>query len=147
MKLSTKGRYATRALLDLALHTGEGPILVREISQRQEVSDRYLEQILTPLKAAGLVRVIRGSRGGFLLAKPPEDIRLLDIIQVMEGSTAPVDCVDDAGLCHRSPHCATREVWTRLKASIDDVLGSATLKSLVDRHIEIERRGSSDGNS
>jgi Rrf2 family protein len=139
MKLSTKGRYATRALLDLALHHGEGPIMIRDISRRQEVSDRYLEQILTPLKAAGLLRVARGSRGGFSLARPPSEIRLIDIIHVVEGSTAPVDCVDDAEICHRSPACPTREVWIDLKRAIDGVLESTTLQSLVDSHNEINR--------
>lgn len=133
MKLSTKGRYATRAMLDLALHFGEGPILVKDISNRQEVSDRYLEQILTPLKAGGLVRVVRGARGGFALAKPPSQIKLLEIIQLVEGSTAPVDCVDDLHICARSGNCVTREVWIELKQAIDNVLESMTLEDLVDR--------------
>ena len=133
MKLSTKGRYATRALLDLALHFGEGPILVKDISRRQEVSDRYLEQILTPLKAAGLVRVVRGARGGFALARPPSEIRLIEIVQIMEGSTAPVECVDHADSCSRSVSCVTREVWTDLKSAIDGVLESVTLQSLVEK--------------
>ena len=140
MKLSTKGRYATRALLDLALHFGEGPVLVKDISKRQEVSDRYLEQILTPLKAAGLVRVIRGARGGFTLAKPPSEIRLIDIVQIMEGSTAPVECVDNAHYCSRSDSCVTREVWSELKRSIDGILESTTLQHLADRHLEAEQR-------
>jgi Rrf2 family protein len=147
MKLSTRGRYATRALLDLALHGNDGPTLVKDISRRQEVSGRYLEQILTPLKVAGLVRAVRGSRGGFLLARSPDEIRLSEIIQVMEGSTAPVDCVDEAQLCHRSPRCAVREVWTELKRAIDGVLESVTLQALVDRHIEIEQRSSHVENS
>jgi Rrf2 family protein len=134
MKLSTKGRYATRAMLDLALHFGEGPILVKDISRRQEVSDRYLEQILTPLKASGLLRAFRGSRGGFALAKEPSEIKLIEIVQIVEGSTAPVDCVDDAQICTRSESCVTRDVWIELKNAIDHVLDSITLQDLVDRH-------------
>lgn len=147
MKLSTKGRYATRALLDLALHDNGGPTLVKDIARRQEISGRYLEQILTPLKAAGLVRAVRGSRGGFLLARSPDQIRISEIIQVMEGSTAPVDCVDEAQICHRSPQCAMREVWTEVKRAIDGVLESVTLQAIVDRHIDIEQRSSHVENS
>ena len=133
MKVSTKGRYAARAMLDLAQHFGEGPILVKDISRREEFSDRYLEQILTPLKVAGLVRVVRGARGGFSLARPPSEIKLLEIIQIVEGSTAPVDCVDDARVCSRSDLCVTREVWAEMKAAIDTVLESITLQDLLER--------------
>ena len=133
MKVSTKGRYAARAMLDLAQHFGEGPILVKDISRREEFSDRYLEQILTPLKVAGLVRVVRGARGGFSLARPPSEIKLLEIIQIVEGSTAPVDCVDDTRVCSRSDLCVTREVWAEMKAAIDTVLESITLQDLLER--------------
>ncbi|UCC59252.1 MAG: RrF2 family transcriptional regulator [Dehalococcoidia bacterium] len=142
MKLSTRGRYATRALLDLALHFGEGPLMVKDIAKRQEVSDRYLEQILTPLKSAGLVRVVRGARGGFSLARPPSEIKLIDIIQIMEGSTAPVECVDHADCCTRSESCVTREVWSELKQAINGVLESTTLQHLVERHMKAEQRAS-----
>ena len=133
MKLSTKGRYAARAMLDLAQHFGQGPILVKDISRREEISERYLEQILTPLKIAGLVRVIRGARGGFTLARLPSEIRLIEIIQIMEGSTAPVECVDDAQICSRSDLCITREVWAEMKKAIDTVLESTTLQDLLER--------------
>jgi Rrf2 family cysteine metabolism transcriptional repressor len=147
MQLSTKGRYAARALLDLALHYGEGPVRVKDISRRQELSDRYLEQILSLVKAAGFVRVVRGPRGGFTLAKPPEQIRLIDIVAVVEGSTAPVDCVDEPEICDRSPACAAREVWADVKSAIDGVLGSITLQSLADRQREIDRRRTHGENS
>jgi len=133
MKLSTKGRYAARAMLDLAQHLGQGPILVKDISRREEISGRYLEQILTPLKIAGLVRVIRGARGGFTLARLPSEITLIEIIQIMEGSTAPVECVDDAQICSRSDLCITREVWAEMKKAIDTVLESITLQDLLER--------------
>jgi Rrf2 family protein len=120
-------------MLDLAQHFGQGPILVKDISRREEISERYLEQILTPLKIAGLVRVIRGARGGFTLARLPSEIRLIEIIQTMEGSTAPVDCVDDAQICSRSDLCVTREVWTEIKEAIDTVLESTTLQDLLER--------------
>lgn len=140
MKVSTKGRYAALAMLDLAQHFGEGPILVKDISRRQEFSGRYLEQILTPLKVAGLVRVARGARGGFALAKPPSEIRLIEIIRIVEGSTAPVDCVDDAKICSRSDFCVTRDVWAEMKEAIDTVLESITLQDLLERQ-KIKKTG------
>jgi len=138
VKLSTKGRYASRAMLDLALHEGEGPIMVKEIARRHSLSERYLEQLLIPLKTAGLIRGIRGARGGFILAKPPSEIRLLDIIRIMEGSTSPVECVDDERLCTVSGTCATREVWKEMKEAIDNVLMSTTLEDLRAKYIKAE---------
>ena len=133
MKLSTKGRYATRAMVDLAVNFGKGPIMVKDISRRQNISGRYLEQILTPLRIAGLVRVTRGARGGFALSRAPAEIRLLEIITIMEGSTAPVECVDDAGVCPYSDSCVTREVWAEIKKVTDEVLESTTLQYLAER--------------
>ncbi len=133
MRLSTKGRYAARAMLDLAIHLDEGLVLIKDISQREEISKRYLEQLFLPLKAAGLVRAIRGAHGGFTLAKPPSQIKLIEIVQIMEGSTAPVECVDDAGICLRSELCVTREVWSEMKKATDKVLESTTLQDLVER--------------
>ncbi len=147
MRLSTKGRYAARALLDLALHYGEGPVMVKDISRRQQLSDRYLQQILSLLKAAGFVRVVRGPRGGFVLARPPAETRLIDIVSVIEGSTAPVDCVDEPQVCDRSTACATREVWADVKRAIDGVLGAVTLQALADRQREMERRTTDGENS
>ena len=133
MKLSTKGRYATRAMLDLAIHSGEGPILIKDISRREGISKQYLEQLLIPLRAMGLVRAIRGARGGFMLTKPPSQIKLIEIIQTIEGSTAPVECVDDAKVCPRSDFCVTREIWSEMKRATDKVLESTTLQDLVER--------------
>jgi len=140
VKLSTKGQYATRAMLDLAHHFGEGPILVKDISRREEISERYLEQLLTPLKLAGLVRSIRGAHGGFTLAKPPSEISLIEIIHIMEGSTAPVECVDDAQVCSRSDFCVTRAVWAEMKKATDTVLESVTLQDLLQRQKETEQQ-------
>ncbi len=140
MKLSTRGRYATRAMCDLAMHFGEGPIMVKDISKRQYISERYLEQILTPLKLAGLVRATRGSRGGFALARPPSAITLLDIIYTVEGSTAPVECVDDAQVCPLSNSCAGREVWSEIKRVTDKVLESTTLQHLLEKQKRINAK-------
>lgn len=134
MKLSTKGRYGTRALLDLALHSKEEPVLLRDIAHRQQISLSYLEQLIAPLKAGGLVRSVRGIKGGISLAKHAEEIRLSEVIHLLEGTTAPVDCVNDPNLCDRSGFCVTRDIWSELKTAIDGVLGSTTLHDLVERH-------------
>ncbi|MBT9159007.1 MAG: RrF2 family transcriptional regulator [Dehalococcoidia bacterium] len=133
MRLSTKAQYGTRAMLDLAIRSGEGPVLVKDIARRQGFSARYLEQLLLPLKAAGLVRATRGARGGFSLARAPSEINLGEIVQIMEGSIAPVECVDDAGACSRADLCITREVWGELKKAMNGVLESTTLQDLVER--------------
>jgi Rrf2 family cysteine metabolism transcriptional repressor len=147
LRLSTRGRYATRAMLDLAMHYGQGPILVREISKRQGISERYLEQLLLPLKAAGLVRSMRGAHGGFTLARLPSEIRLIEIVQTMEGSTAPADCVDDAGICAHSRACVTREVWADMKRAADTVLEATTLQDLLARQKAAEEGASNARNS
>jgi len=143
MRLSTKARYGARAMLDLAIRSGEGPVLVREIARRQGFSARYLEQLLLPLKAAGLVRATRGARGGFSLARSPSEIKLSEIIQIMEGSMAPVECVDNAGVCSRADLCITREVWGEMKKAMEGVLESTTLQDLVERQKRKEQSAES----
>lgn len=133
MKLSTRGRYGLRALLDLAVHQGEGLVLLKDIARRQEVSLPYLEHLIAPLIAAGLVKSTRGARGGVLLLKPPADIRLGEVVQVLEGPIAPVDCVNNPALCHRSAFCVTRDIWVELKEAMSQVLDSTTLQDLVER--------------
>ncbi len=133
MNLSTKGRYAVRAMLDVALQPTDGPVLVKDISQRQQISDLYLEQLFNQLKTFGLLRSIRGPKGGFMLSKPAADIRLIDILEAMEGSMAPVDCVDNATLCARAEICTTRDVWIEMKKAMIKVLESLTLQDLVKR--------------
>ena len=133
MKLSTKGRYSIRALIDLALHPDEGPILIRDIAKRQRISERYLEQLFIPLRVAGLVRGIQGAHGGFILIKPPAEIRLSEIIRATEGSMAPVNCVDEPRLCLQSSTCPTRYIWAKIKRAIDKVLESTTLQDLAEK--------------
>jgi len=133
MKLSTRGRYTTRALLDLALHQAEEPVLLKDIAQRQEISLRYLQRLMTPLVTASIVRSTRGPKGGVWLVKPPKEVKLSDIIQIMEGSVAPVACVDIPELCTRSEFCVTRDVWGELKKAIYDILESTTLQDLIER--------------
>ena len=133
MKLSTRGRYATRALLDLAFNQGNGPTVLKDIARRQQISLRYLEHLITPLVAVGIVRSSRGPRGGVSLAKLPEEIKLSEVIQILEGSIAPVECVDNPGTCSRSAVCATRDIWAELKKAMNAVLESTTLQDLVER--------------
>ncbi|MFC2013963.1 RrF2 family transcriptional regulator [Chloroflexota bacterium] len=133
MKLSTRGRYGTRALLDLALHWGEGPILLRDIAQRQQISVAYLEHLITPLIAGNIVRSTRGAKGGVSLVRSPQQIRLSEVIQLLEGSIAPVECLNDPKTCPRSELCAPRDLWDDLKKAINGVLESTTLQDLVER--------------
>ena len=133
MKLSTRGQYGTRALLDLALHGGKGPVLLRDIAQRQQISLRYLEHLVTPLIAGGILRSTRGPRGGVSLAKAPGEIRLSEVIHRLEGSIAPVECINDPGICTRSKVCAARDIWSDLKNAMNEVLESTTLQDLAER--------------
>jgi Rrf2 family protein len=133
MRLSTKGRYGVRALVDIALNSDGAPVLLKDIAKRQGISAQYLEHLVAPLIRAGILRSIRGAKGGIALARPPEEIRLDRVIEVLEGSVAPVECVDNAGLCARSDECATRDVWIDIKAAIMGVLESLTVKDLMER--------------
>jgi len=133
MKLSTRGQYGTRALLDLALHWGEGPVQLKDIAQRQNISVHYLEHLITPLIGAGMVRSTRGARGGVCLARPPQEIRLSEVIQLLEGSIAPTECINNPETCPRSDLCVPRDIWSELKKAMDGVLESTTLQDLVER--------------
>ncbi len=133
MKLSTKARYGTRALLDLALHWGEGLVPLKDIAQRQEISLPYLEHLIAPLIAGGLIRSTRGPQGGVSLLKRPEEIKLSEVIQLVEGSIAPVKCVDNPKAYPRSDLCVTRDIWDDIRKAIDGVLQSTTLQDLVER--------------
>ncbi|OGO07209.1 MAG: hypothetical protein A2Y92_04425 [Chloroflexi bacterium RBG_13_57_8] len=132
MKLSTRTRYGTRALLELALHKAQGPVFLKDIARRQQISLPYLEHLVAPLIAGGIIRSTKGPHGGISLAKRPEEIKLSEITQLLEGSLAPVECVDDPATCRRSAACATRDVWSRLKEAMDGVLESTTLADLAD---------------
>jgi Rrf2 family protein len=139
MKLSTRGRYGLRAILDLAVHQGEGMVLLKDIARRQEVSLPYLEHLITPLIAGGLVKSTRGARGGVLLLKPPAEVKLTEVVQLLEGSIAPVDCVNDPRVCSRSASCVTRDIWMQIKDAMIQVLDSTTLQDLVERQRQKEQ--------
>ncbi len=134
MKISTKGRYALCLMLDLALHNTGEYITIKSISARQEISDKYLEQIITQLSKAGYVKSIRGAQGGYRLAKAPEEYTVGMILRLIEGSLAPVACLDDdPNLCTRSSQCATLDVWKQLNDAINNVVDNITLADLVDK--------------
>lgn len=133
MKLSTRGRYGTRALLELSLQEGNTPVQLKDIAERQQIPLSYLEQLIRPLTTAGFIRSTKGPRGGVFLNRKPSDIRLLDIIHALEGSLAPVECVDNPDLCERSSSCVTRDVWNELKEAMRGVLESKTLQDLIEQ--------------
>ena len=130
MQLSTRARYATRAMIELAIHYGKGPLQLREIAKKQGISEKYLEQVLTFLRKEGFILTQKGNRGGYMLAMPPEEITLYDIIRSVEGSLSPVACVDNASFCDRMDQCVTRDIWSRLKQKIVEELSSSTLADL-----------------
>jgi len=139
MKLSTKGRYGTRVLLDLALHQGKTPVSLKDIAQRQEIPLAYLKRLVGPLIAGGLMRSVRGVGGGVLLAKPPAEITLAEIIELLEGNAALVECINNPEVCERSEWCATRDIWSELDRAANGILRSTTLQDLVERQRKKEQ--------
>ena len=139
MRVSTKGRYGTRAMLDVALHADEGLVHLRDVAERQEISKKYLEHLVARLEAEGLLRAVRGAGGGVALAKPPSDVTILDILLALEGSLGPVECVDRPEVCPRSVNCGARDLWAELGEVITEFLESVTLKDLCERQREKDR--------
>lgn len=137
MKISTKGRYALRLMLDLAVnYTGEY-ITIKSIAKRQEISEKYLEQIITQLSRAGFVKSARGAQGGYMLARKPADYTVGEILRTMEGNLAPVACLEENHeICSRANECVTLEVWMKLEQAINNVVDNITLADLVTRHDE-----------
>lgn len=133
MKLSTKSRYGARAMLDLALHYRDKPVLLKDIAIRQEISLKYLDRILSSLKAAGLVKSLRGARGGFTLTKPPAKITINEIVEALEGPLELVECVNNKDFCHRINICVTRDIWSELGKVMGTVLKTTSLEDLVIR--------------
>ncbi len=130
MKVSTRVRYGTRLLVDIAAHQPNVPVSLKDIARRQQVSLNYLKHVVGPLVAAGLVRTERGNTGGVLLARPAADITLGAVVTALQGSTAPVACVDDPSVCERNIFCVTRDVWCEVKMAVDGVLAARTIADL-----------------
>lgn len=138
MKISTKGRYALRLMLDLALHDSDAPIRIKDIGARQDISDKYLEQIISSLNKAGYVKSIRGPQGGYKLARDPESYTVGMILRLTEGSLAPVACLDDeVNTCDRQETCATLKLWQMLDEAIREVVDRVTLADLVEWQTEM----------
>jgi Rrf2 family cysteine metabolism transcriptional repressor len=136
MKLSTKGRYGVKAMVDLAINYGEQPVSIKSISERQSISEYYLEQLFSSLRKAKLIKSIRGAQGGYVLNRAPEEITIYDVINVLEGPIEVSNCIDD-GACNNIDCCATRLLWKKIKNSIDSVTSSITLKDIVDDYNEM----------
>ncbi len=133
MKLSTKGRYGVRLMFDLALHVGDGPVTLKDIAARQEISEKYLSNLIPLLRNAGFVHSARGSQGGYTLARPPRDVTLKDILLVLEGSMCLVECAEKPLICQRSEDCLMRDVWSEVNGKMLEALESFTLEGLMER--------------
>lgn len=133
MRISTKGRYAIRLMLDLAMNASGDPIRLKDVARRQDISEKYLEQIISILNKAGFVRSVRGPQGGYTLQWPPEEYTAGMILRLTEGSLSPVECVDDTNACcAREDNCATRILWKKLDDAINDVVDHVTLEDLMN---------------
>ena len=132
MKISTKGRYALRLMIDLAVNTISKPVPLKEVAKRQSISDKYLEQIISMLNNAGFVRSVRGAQGGYTLTKRPDEYTVGMILRLTEGSLAPVSCVEDRETCDKFENCATAELWRRLNDAINSVVDTVTLADLIE---------------
>lgn len=137
MKISTRGRYGLKAMVDLAANSTENCITLKSIASRQGLSENYLEQLITPIKRAGFVKSTRGAQGGYKLSKDPTEISVGDILKVLEGSLYPVDCISNSELavtCNQGScyNCVTKPVWEKIYNTLNDVLESITLQDLVN---------------
>ena len=133
MKLSTRTRYGIRAVIELAQHEGDRPLQLKTIAERQDISIKYLEQLMGALRSAGFIRSVRGAKGGYVLARPPGQITLYEVFRCLEGPVTTTECVEDASSCDRSADCAARRVWTQLEEAIRKVLTGITLAELIEQ--------------
>ena len=133
MKISTKGRYALRIMIDLAENINQGPIRVRDIASRQGISEKYLEQIIAMFNKAEYVKSIRGAQGGYLLTREPKEYTVGMVLRLAEGSIAPVSCVDDTpSECERRDKCVSAKLWQKMNHAVNEVVDNTTLQDLLD---------------
>jgi Rrf2 family protein len=125
-------------MLELASRYGEGPIELKEIAKKENISLKYLEQVINPLRAAGLVKSIRGSKGGYSLGKPPSEICLYDVVETLEGPLNLLECLRDVKVCQKVPSCVTRDIWKEVSEAISKIFYSVTLEDMVNRKREKE---------
>ena len=140
MNLSTRSRYGTRLVLDLAQHHDQGPIRLSDIARRQNISIKYLEHLIRPLKQAGYVTSVRGAKGGHYLAKPPGEITVGEIVVVLEGGMELTKCTADPQTCQRSDDCATRIVWHEATSVMYQKLSQITISDLMKMECDIQRK-------
>jgi len=133
MRLSTRTRYGIRAILELAENYGKGPLRLKTVAGHQEISVKYLEQLMAVLKSAGFVKSVRGSKGGYVLARAPGKIKVSDCFNCLEGPVITTECVDNNSFCPRTSDCVARELWAEVRNAIMAVLQSITLQNLLDR--------------
>jgi len=134
LRLSTKGRYGIRLMLDIALNCEEGPVSIKVISKRQGITEKYLWHLINPLKSAGLIESIRGAKGGYVLAKPLSRITVKEIVRALEGPLTLVKCVDQPEVCAKARECVARDVWSEVADKISDTLEAMTLQDIVEKH-------------
>lgn len=134
MRLTMKGDYGLRAMIDLAAHYGRGPVPSGEVAARQLIPEHFLDQLLITLRRAGLLKSQRGPQGGHMLARPPAQISMYDVVQALEGNTATMDCVPNPSACQLSPGCGMRDVWVQLEDQARQALTATTLDQLAARH-------------
>jgi len=132
MKLSTRSRYGTRMMLDLAQHYDEGPVQIGNVSKRENISVKYLEQLIIPLKKANFIKSVRGPKGGHMLAKPPEEITVGEIVRVLEGGINLSSCIENPEMCDRTGDCLTRGLWEEATKAMYKKLNSATLSKMIN---------------
>ena len=132
MKISTKGRYALRLMLDLAMNSTGSPVSLKDVAKRQGISDKYLEQIISVLNRAGYVKSVRGAQGGYMLRKEPEEYTVGMILRLTEGSLAPVACIEEEVSCDRQENCVTLILWKKINDAVSSVVDHTTLQDLVD---------------
>lgn len=142
MRLSTRGHYGLKAMFDLAQNYGSGPISLKTVAERQNLSNHYLEQLFAMLKKAGLINSMRGAQGGYVLAREPSEINVGDVIRALEGPIAPVYCVseENPGVCDEADYCITRTVWARVRDGLADLLDSISLADMCREAAESQKR-------
>ena len=138
LKISTKGRYALRMLIELGCHSGDSYVSLKEVSENQNISKKYLEQIVPLLSKSGILRTTRGNHGGYILAKPASEITVADVLRATEGSLAPVSCLEQpVNDCPRADICPTLELWQGLMRTVEDYLERYSVQDLVDRKLNL----------
>ena len=131
MRISTRARYGLRLMVEVALSYEKGPVLLKEISKNIDVSEKYLSQIIIPLKGRGLINTYSGAHSGYILSKPPSGIKLKEIVEILEGDLSLIDCVNNPSVCDRVSTCVTRDIWIKMGDKILEVLNEYTLDDLV----------------